>query len=242
MRITVAAIAINQVVSQKSYQRDAPDGRWLEGEHGPSFPRSSPSSDSRVACPNSFSFCIDTRWSDARTCIYPNPHLIKRCYDEGCIRSDFGQDRITQGLPDTYCKDFMDVEGRFCQWTEQVRCTCTEEDEDIVYANSVVVAAGNPMPEGYRTASECIYPTNNLKRMPNGAYVDVPVPGKPSPPPIPNDAKLQGDLNWVDPNAPTEEPTTTRKPAPMKNKQDSSGAAASSTSFLLIAAVIAALL
>ena len=249
MRLTFAAISTVLVVASKPYQRDAPIGRWINGEHPPSSRRSSPDDDSQVACPTSFGFCIDTRWSDPKTCLYPSPHLIKRCYDEGCIHSGFGQQRALEKLEDTYCKDFMDVEGRFCQWTEQVRCTCPAEIEDIVYANAIVVQAGGEVPEGYAVASECIYPSNNIKRMRNGAYIDVPVPGGAIPPPVPNDPKLKGDLNWVDPDS-DNAPTVTLRPAPVLNAEGgetstttkSSDFFAGLSSFMVLAATSVAIL
>lgn len=186
--------------SLRAIQRNAPDGRWLNGESPPKEPRIVPEG-SRVACPVGFEFCIDSRWSDAQTCLRPNPHLIKRCLDESCIGSAFGKKRAAEYLEDTYCKDFMSFEGRFCQWTEEVRCTCSPSVEDIVYANGVVLSWAEEVPEGYTLASECLYPSNNIKRMPNGAYVDVPVIGGAPVPPIPNNPKLQGDPFWKDANA-----------------------------------------
>ena len=201
MRRTLVGVFVflNATQAGKPYQADAPSGRWLGNEVSPRAHRYPPS-DAHVACPTDFNFCIDTRWSDGQTCLFPNPHLIKRCLDEGCIRSDYGKDRAEKKLEDTYCKDFMSVEGRFCQWTEEVRCSCPLEIEDIVYANGMVVKPGDSVPSGYRIASECVYPSKNIKRMPNGAYVDVPVPGETAPPPLPNDSKLKGDRFWKDPN------------------------------------------
>ena len=187
-------------VSSSAFGRNAPDGRWLNGESPPKKPRTVPEG-SRVACPLGFEFCVDSRWSDAQTCLHPNPHLIKRCLDESCIGSAFGKKRAAEYLEDTYCKDFMNFEGRFCQWTEEVRCTCSPSVEDVVYANGVVLSSAEEAPEGYTLASECVYPSNNIKRMPNGAYVDVPVTGGAPVPPIPNNPKLHGDLFWKDPNA-----------------------------------------
>jgi hypothetical protein len=106
----------------------------------------------------------------------------------------------------------MSREGRYCQWTEQYMCACPRDIEDIVYANGVVVMPGDAMPPGYRKAEPCIYPTGNMKRMPNGAYVDIPVPGNPLPPPIPDDPKLKGNLSWVDPRG--EDHDATLRPLP----------------------------
>ena len=86
-------------------------------------------------------------------------------------------------------------------------CNCPSHIEDVVYANGVVVMPGDAMPEGYRKAEPCIYPTGNMKRMPNGAYVDIPVPGEPLPPPMPDDAKLKGNLSWVDPRGESNDAT-----------------------------------
>jgi hypothetical protein len=96
-------------------------------------------------------------------------------------------------MEDTYCKDFMSFEGRFCQWTEQVRCECAEHIEDIVFANGRVIRDGDSVPAGYNIVPECIYPPKNIKRMPNGRYVDVLVPGKPALPPFHDDPKLKGN-------------------------------------------------
>ena len=146
-----------------------------------------------MACPNKYKFCIDTRWSDPQTFLSPNPHLIKRFFDEGCIQSAYGRDRAEKNMEDTYCKDFMSFEGRFCQWTEQVRCECAEHIEDIVFANGRVIRDGDSVPAGYNIVPECIYPPKNIKRMPNGRYVDVLVPGKPALPPFHDDPKLKGN-------------------------------------------------
>lgn len=228
MMLLIAIFSVIQVAADKCYQRDAPEGRWLEGEHKPTSARDAPEA-GRLACPHSFDFCIDTRWSDARTCMYPNPHLIKRCYDEGCIRSEFGVARSNAGEEDTYCKDFMDIEGRFCQWTESVRCTCSDNVEDIVFANAVTVY--NLVPEGYRMASECVYPSNNFKRMPNGAYLDVPVLGQPSPPAVPSDPKLMGDQFWTEKE---EEDSATMKPLLNKLNSKSSAIFAGTAIFIIM--------
>lgn len=183
--------------SLAGFQRDAPRGRWLNGDRPPKTLRFV-NAGSVVACPTVLDFCIDTRWSDEQTCLHPNPHLIKRCLDESCIRSPFGKARAAQELEDTYCKDFMSHAGRFCQWTEQYRCTCAPDVEDIVYANGIVLNHGDDVPAGYAPASECVYPSDNIKRMPNGAYVDIRVPGGPPVPRIPDDPKLKGDILWLD--------------------------------------------
>ena len=197
MRIYVTSLWIVSKYAA-GYQEDATEGRWINGETPPKAPRAVLEG-SRVACPDAHDFCIDTKWSDGQTCLSPNPHLIKRCLDESCIRTDFGKNRSAQLLEDTYCKDFMKSEGRLCQWTEAIRCSCPSDIEDIVFANGVILEADNfSVPPGYKLASECVYPSNNMKRMPNGAYVDVPVPGGPPVAPIPDDPKLKGDPFWKD--------------------------------------------
>ena len=198
MRLIAIAVTLFTTGTVSYYQGDAPEGRWYGKETPPKHPRTPPT-DAQIACPSEFKFCIDYKWSDAQTCLHPNPHLVKRCMDEGCIQSEFGKSRGAQQLEDTYCKDFMNREGRFCQWTEEVKCHCPKKEEDIVFANGIVVRPGDSVPSGYSIVSSCIYPTPNMKRMPNGAYVDVPIPGGPVPPPIPGDAKLKGDPAWVDP-------------------------------------------
>lgn len=212
MRFVCGLLCVSVLLVDAKYQEEAPEGRWLNNERPPNAARSV-APESQVACPTEFNFCLDYKWSDQQTCLHPNPHLIKRCMDEGCIRSPFGQALIAARKDDTYCKDFMSVEGRYCQWTEAYRCQCPREIEDLVYANGVVVAAGESVPAGYRLAKDCVYPTKNMKRMPDGAYVDVPVVGELPPPPIPNDPKLQADPLWVDPRA-TPEPTYTMAPIP----------------------------
>jgi hypothetical protein len=209
---SVVLLILNHVVFVRTqFQADAPKGRWLNGETPPKNQRHLPAG-TTVACPTDFSFCVDTKWSDAQTCLHPNPHLIKRCMDLGCIESPFGRARAAAFEEDTYCKDFMSREGRYCQWTEKYMCNCPSHVEDIVFANAIIVNANEPLPHGYRIAKECIYPTPNMKRMPNGAYVDVPIPGEPLPPPIPDDPKLKGNLSWVDPRG--EAPDATLRPRP----------------------------
>ena len=230
MRVSFLSVSLCPVLAIAYYQGDAPEGRWYGNERPPKHPRSVPAN-ARVACPSEFNFCIDYKWSDAQTCMHPNPHLIKRCMDEGCIQSDFGKARAAELLEDTYCKDFMSREGRFCQWTEQVKCHCPKGEEDIVFANGIIIKPGDSIPSGYKLTESCVYPTPNMKRMPNGAYVDVPIPGGPVPPPIPNDAKLKGNLSWVDPR---EANGGTRRPVPNFNDKDSS-------SLYIMTAVVAAL-
>lgn len=198
MQLFFKTLTLGASLSAASYQADAPVGRWYGSDTPPKQPRSVPG-DAQVACPKEFDFCIDYRWSDAQTCLHPNPHLIKRCLDLGCIESPFGKARAAAFQEDTYCKDFMSKEGRYCQWTEQYMCRCPPEIEDLVYANGVVIRGGQAIPDGYRIVKPCIYPTGNMKRMQNGAYVDVPVPGGEIPPPMPDDPKLKGDPHWVDP-------------------------------------------
>ncbi len=125
------------------------------------------------------------------------PHLIKRCYDVGCLSSEFGEERRLARKEDTYCKDYMGREGRFCQWSDVRKCTCTEEK--IVYANAIPVPVSELIPEGYAKARPCAYPTNNIKRYPNGKYEEVPVVFGEQPPTVPPHPKLLGDPNWKDP-------------------------------------------
>ena len=209
MRIVLSSILLCASSAQRPYQYDAPPGRWLVGESSPNHARPALPSGAEAACPTELDFCIDSRWSDARTCLYPMPHLIKRCFDESCIQSPFGAERAQNRLEDTYCKDFMDVEGRVCQYNDRLRCECPAEIEDIVYANAVVVHKGESVPPGYRLAPECVYPSANIKRLQNGGYVDPPLPGHPAPPAIPDHPKLKGNLTWVDPAEPD---ATTRPP------------------------------
>ncbi len=208
MRIAFPSILISVCLAQRPYQYDAPPGRWLNGEQSPGHARPALPTGAVPACPGDLDFCIDSRWSDAQTCLYPMPHLIKRCFDESCIQSPFGGERAQNRLEDTYCKDFMDVEGRVCQYNDALRCQCPADIEDIVYANAVVVHQGESMPPGYRFAPECVYPSANIKRLQNGGYVDPPLPGHPVPPMIPDDPKLKGNLTWVDPS----DDATTRPP------------------------------
>ncbi len=189
----------------------APDGVWLFGQQPPRRKRPVPAPGSIVTCPvqPDMDFCIDTMWSDDLTCLHPMPHLIKRCYDVGCLSSEFGQERMLGRKEDTYCKDYMGREGRFCQWSDVIRCSCS--DEQIVYVNAIAVPQGEPIPEGYSKAGKCAYPTNNIKRYPNGKYEEVPVMFGEQPPTVPPHPKLLGDPNWKDPFA---EPTATPRPAP----------------------------
>jgi hypothetical protein len=199
MRVVYSSIIVSLGDASRSYQYDAPQGRWLNGEYSPKLIRPALPSGAVAACPVDFDFCIDARWSDPRTCLHPLPHLIKRCFDESCIQSSFGAQRAESRLEDTYCKDFMDVEGRVCQYNDMLRCECPLDVEDVVYANALVVHPGEAMPPGYRHASECVYPSANIKRLQNGGYVDPPLPGQPAPPPIPDHPKLKGNPNWTDP-------------------------------------------
>ena len=66
-----------------------------------------------------------------------------------------------------------------------------------------------------------------MKRMPNGGYIDVPVPGGGPVPPMPDDPKLKGDLFWVDPSS----PYGTLRPAPaFKNAGKPVGASSGAVS------------
>jgi hypothetical protein len=199
MRIVLPFFMICASSAQRPYQYDAPQGRWLNNEHPPHHVRAPVPLGGITACPVDYDFCIDSRWSDDRTCMYPMPHLIKRCFDESCIQSPFGIERAGNRLEDTYCKDFMDVEGRVCQYNDAQRCECPSEIEEIVYANAVVVHQGESVPPGYKAVSECVYPSANIKRLQNGGYVDPPLPGQPAPPAIPDHPKLKGNLTWSDP-------------------------------------------
>jgi hypothetical protein len=161
------------------------------------------------------------------------PHLIKRCYDESCIQSPFGISRKQTQLEDTYCKDFMDVEGRVCQYNDYQRCTCPAEIEEVVYANAQVIHKGDSVPEGYKIVSECVYPSANIKRLQNGGYVDPPLPGQPAPPAIPDHPKLKGDSFWKDPN----EIEVTTLP-PLKVRADSTTTKDALNGFKAITAVV----
>jgi len=235
MRFDLVLCMLGTVISTRPFQYDAPTGRWLDGEYIPRQARPALTEGSMAACPTTKDFCIDTRWSDARTCLYPMPHLIKRCYDESCIQSSFGFERKQANLEDTYCKDFMDVEGRVCQYNDFKKCTCPSDIEDVAYANAVVVYKGESVPPGYRIAPECIYPSANIKRLQNGGYVDPPLPGQPFPPAIPDHPKLQGDLFWKDP---ADIPVSTLPPLRPRSGDSSKSTAVPSAAVLAISVII----
>jgi hypothetical protein len=110
-----------------------------------------------VACPSDKNYCIDERYSDAVTCMYPDPTTVKVCLDESCEKLPENEEIFKQVFEDSYCKDYMSPEGRVCQWTA-TPCTC--QKYDLEYVDAFVVSPGSGIPRGWKTAPKCEYPDN----------------------------------------------------------------------------------
>jgi hypothetical protein len=205
MRFVLASIPLPLLTCAR-FQDNAHVGSWLPGEEKPILARGAPLEGSIVLCPSSHRFCIDTKYSDPQTCLSPNPHLIKRCYDETCHHSELGRELIEKGMDSSYCKDFKGLAAMVCHHID-TPCTCDESIEQIVYANALVISPGDVVvPEGYAAVSECVYPSKYIRRLPNGEYVDVAPAGEPTAPPVPDDEKLRGDYSWTPPDVATKPP------------------------------------
>lgn len=112
-----------------------------------------------AACPKNRDYCIDTRYSDAATCMYPSPETIKECLDDTCAAHPGNEAIFKSKNEDSYCKDWQkSPEGRVCHWTSDVFCSCPKFS--IVYTNAEFVAPGEAAPQGYALAQPCKYADN----------------------------------------------------------------------------------
>jgi hypothetical protein len=112
-----------------------------------------------VACPTDKKYCIDTKYSDAGTCMWPSPVIIKECLDDACAAHPANESIFKTHGEDSYCKDWQKVpEGRVCHWTTDVFCSC--DKFDITYTDAKYVSPAEVMPSGYASAQPCNYPIN----------------------------------------------------------------------------------
>jgi hypothetical protein len=112
-----------------------------------------------AACPTDRDYCIDSRYSDEGTCMYPSPETIKECLDDTCAAHPANEAIFRSKKEDSYCKDWQkSPEGRVCHWTSDVFCSCPKFS--IVYTNAVFVPIGNGAPQGYAVAQQCKYADN----------------------------------------------------------------------------------
>jgi hypothetical protein len=145
-----------------------------------------------VYCPSDRSFCIDTRFSDAGTCMSPSPVTVKKCFDRSCRLSPANDRVLAWKGEDSYCKEFMSSEGRVCHWAPEVPCTC--ESQSIVYTDALVQFPDQPVPVGYRRAKECVY-TDNYKdsRIVDPVGPQIRPPPRKAPAPVLATADTDGD-------------------------------------------------
>ena len=112
--------------------------------------------DQVALCPTDKGYCIDTRHSDAATCMYPSPIEIKRCLDRSCLNAPENPQIFAQYGEPSYCKDYMAMpEGRICHWGTTF-CSCPEFG--IEYADALIQLATDPVPSGFASVGECHYP------------------------------------------------------------------------------------
>ena len=103
-------------------------------------------------------YCIDTRFSDETTCLYPDPTTIKICLDEGCFNMPENEKIFAKYGEDSYCKDYMTTpEGRLCHWS-MTPCTC--DKYDLEYVDARVIYSSDPIPTGWQEVKACEYPDN----------------------------------------------------------------------------------
>ena len=117
------------------------------------------SADTRALCPTEKTYCIDSRDSDATTCMYPSPIAIKECLDDSCVAAPGNAAVFAKQGEDSYCKDYMLPEGRVCHWIE-VPYPCTYSKFDITYVDALLVKNYDPNPKGWAPARVCQYPDN----------------------------------------------------------------------------------
>ena len=112
-----------------------------------------------AACPTDREYCIDTRFSDEGTCMFPSPETVKECLDDTCAAHPGNEAIFKSKKEDSYCKDWQAApEGRVCHWTTDVFCSCPSFS--IVYTNAAFVPVGGLAPYGYAIAEQCKYPDN----------------------------------------------------------------------------------
>jgi hypothetical protein len=116
--------------------------------------RPDPPSGHKVLCPNTHKFCIDERYSDKGTCMYPSPVDIKQCLDDSCSDQPDNEANFQKVKEDSYCKDFKRAASRVCQWLDNP-CTC--DKFDIEYVDAVYWPRDERTPEGYKVATTCAY-------------------------------------------------------------------------------------
>lgn len=120
--------------------------------------RVDPSLERKVLCPDDKEYCIDTRYSDRGTCMFPQPLAIKICLDETCASSPENAKIFQQFGEDSYCKDRQGVDGRVCQWIDHVPCSCSKFD--IEYVDAIYIPNVELNPVGFKIAHDCKYPDN----------------------------------------------------------------------------------
>ncbi len=113
----------------------------------------------RALCPRGDKkYCIDTRFSDEATCMYPDPTTVKICLDESCFEMPENEKIFEKYGEDSYCKDYMNTpEGRLCHWS-MVPCTCNKFD--LEYVDARIVYETDPIPAGWHEVQACEYPDN----------------------------------------------------------------------------------
>jgi len=136
----------------------------------------------RAACPATKNYCIDVRHSDAATCMYPSPLVIKICLDESCKASAANIDILKNHGEDSYCKDYAATpEGRVCHWTTSTYCTCNKFS--IEYVTAHLVHETEKVPAGWTIAKPCDYRDDykaiNYRELEKTSHKLRPVPDKP---------------------------------------------------------------
>lgn len=110
----------------------------------------------RSACPSNRQFCVDSRDSDSMTCMWPSPMSVKVCLDESC-RSILENNNIFKTIgEDSYCKHDAASDGRVCQWTTDIYCTCNKFS--VIYTDAISIGPDDVPPLGYMFARDCEYP------------------------------------------------------------------------------------
>jgi hypothetical protein len=125
-------------------------------------PRHDPPPGYRVACPADVPYCIDYISSDNGTCMYPDPVVLKECYDKSCIQNQWGRIVRKQQGEDSYCKDFMTPQGRACQWIDHLPCTC--ESQSVYYYSGEFIPPHESIPSGFAEVHPCTYPLDLIRR------------------------------------------------------------------------------
>jgi len=146
------------VFGQRQYKRDPPA-----------------SPDTVIACPTDYNYCLDTKYSDVGTCMWPSPIEIKECLDDTCASNPANEAIFKQHGEDTYCKEWQkSPEGRVCHWTIDLYCSCPKFD--IVYTDARYIASGSAIPRGFARVEPCIYPINYKRKNKheNDAHVGPP--------------------------------------------------------------------